>query len=39
MLNLTVGCKNTKAETIRVNLRRIIYIANDEKQYVFITDL
>jgi hypothetical protein len=35
---ITVGYRNTKGETIRVKLRRIIFIADDGKRYVFITN-
>lgn len=35
---ITVGYKNTKGEIIRVKLRRIIFIADDGKRYVFITN-
>jgi hypothetical protein len=35
---ITVGYKNTKGEIIRVRLRRIEFIADDGKLYVFITN-
>lgn len=35
---VTVGYKNTKGEVIRVRLRRIVFIADDGKEYVFITN-
>ena len=35
---ITVGYKNTQGDTIRVKLRRIVFIADDGKVYVFITN-
>jgi Transposase DDE domain/Domain of unknown function (DUF4372) len=35
---ITVGYKNTEGETIRVKLRRIVFIAEDGKRYIFITN-
>jgi hypothetical protein len=35
---ITVGYKNTKGETIRVKLRRIEFLADDGKLYVFLTN-
>jgi hypothetical protein len=35
---ITVGYKDTKGDTIRVKLRRITFIADDGKQYVFLTN-
>ena len=35
---ITVGYKNTEGDMIRVKLRRITFIADDGKQYVFLTN-
>ena len=35
---ITVGYKNIEGDMIRVKLRRIIFIADDGKQYVFLTN-
>lgn len=35
---VTIGYKDTKGNIIRVKLRRIIFIADDGKQYVFLTN-
>ena len=35
---ITVGYTNTEGNTVRVRLRRIIFIADDGKEYVFITN-
>jgi IS4 transposase len=35
---ITVGYKNTEGQTIRVKLRRIVFVTDDGKVYVFITN-
>ena len=35
---ITIGYKNTKGETLRLQLRRIVFKADDGKVYVFITN-
>ena len=35
---ITVGYKNTEGNTVRVKLRRITFIADDGKKYVFLTN-
>jgi IS4 transposase len=35
---ITIGYKNMEGNTIRVKLRRITFIADDGKQYIFLTN-